>query len=61
MPRGAIREISRPMKEHRPKVVSLMAWLVARAKRRGEPVAPIIRRAVLAALDEAVAGLGVRD
>ena len=48
------------MKENRPKVVSLLEWLAARARERGEPVAPLVKRAVLAALEEVGAGLEVR-
>ena len=37
--------------------VSLIEWLVARAKRRGEPVEPLVRRLVLAVIEEVRDGL----
>ena len=33
-------------------VTSLLAWLVARAKKRGEPVEPLLRQLVLATIQE---------
>ena len=40
------------------KVVSLLEWLIARARRRGEPTAPILRRLVLGTVQELREGLG---
>ena len=38
-------------------VVSLLEWLIARARRRGEPLDPILRRLVLGTLEEVQEGL----
>lgn len=49
-----------PMKDAHPNVVSLLEWLVARARQRGEPVQPvqpIVKRLVLAAIDDVAAKL----
>lgn len=41
-----------PMQRKPPNVVSFYEWLAARAKRRGESVTPMVRRLVLAVIDE---------
>ena len=43
--------------ESRENVVSLLRWLIERARRRGEPTAPILRRLVLGTIEEVRAAI----